>query len=285
MTGFGKEVCEFKEKTISVEIKTLNSKQLDLYIRMPLNYREKDIEIRSLISKKLERGKVDLTLSIENADFTADYTFNKTLAKKYFEEFKTFSKEINETEINLLPSILKMPEVLKKKEDEINEVEWTQIKSVLDKAIEEVDKFRSDEGKSLAKDFSERIELISKLLVKIEPFEKQRIENIRNRIHLSLKEITNEDTIDKDRFEQELIFYLEKLDITEEKVRLKNHCDYFFQTMKESSSGKKLGFITQEIGREINTIGSKANDSDIQKLVVQMKDELEKIKEQLLNIL
>ena len=285
MTGFGKEVCELNGKGISVEIRSLNSKQLDLYLRIPPKYREKELEIRTILSKKLERGKIDFTINIENSDVTADFIFNKTLAKKYFEELKSFSKEINEPETNLLPSILKMPDVLKKNEEEINDDEWNQIKLVLDKAVEEVNIFRSDEGKILAKDFSERIEIIAKLLVKIEPFEKQRIENIRNRILLSLKEITNDEKIDKDRFEQELIFYLEKLDITEEKVRLKNHCEYFLQTMKESSSGKKLGFIAQEIGREINTIGSKANDADIQKFVVQMKDELEKIKEQLLNIL
>ncbi len=284
MTGFGKSEKEFNGKTISVEIKTLNSKQSDIYIKSPYYYREKEFEIRALLNNKLERGKIDLTVFISNDDNTSDYTFNRQLAKKYYTEIKEFSTEINE-ENDLLPVIMKMPDVLKKQSEGINEEEWKIVLSAIDEAVSGIEHFRMDEGKILAKDILFRIQSILALLEEIEPFEKARISTIGERIRKNVKQHLTDEKINQDRFEQELIFYIEKLDITEEKVRLKKHCDYFIQTMNEVSSGRKLGFICQEIGREINTIGSKANEVNMQKIVVMMKDELEKVKEQLGNIL
>ena len=284
MTGYGKSVCELKGKIITFEIKTLNSKQFDIYLRTPSFLRNKEMEFRSLASKYLERGKIDLSINSVQSEVSSEYSFNTVLAKKYFNELKKFSAEINESP-ELLPLLLKMPDVLKKEPEEINDDEWLKIKTSLEEAFVLVDQHRMDEGKTLAKDINSRITIILNLLQQIEPFEKSRIEVIRTKLMNGFNQNFKDEKLDKDRFEQEIIYYLEKLDFTEEKVRLKNHCEYFLQTSEENSSGRKLGFIAQEIGREINTIGSKASEVNIQKLVVMMKDELEKIKEQLLNIL
>jgi uncharacterized protein (TIGR00255 family) len=287
MTGFGKSVSEIPGKKITVEIRSLNSKQLDLNLRLPYLYKEKELELRTDISKQIERGKVDVTVFTELTQQTLPVALNKELAKTYYKELKSLSEELNEDHSNLLSLIVKMPDVLKAEREiaELDEVEWKQVKASVDKAIDAFQKFRSDEGKTLEVEFVTRIGIINKLLSEVVAMDSQRVEHIRTRIKTSIAEAIEKEKIDQNRFEQELIYYIEKLDITEEKLRLKTHLDYFSATMKEPASGRKLGFITQEIGREINTIGSKANDATIQKLVVQMKDELEKIKEQLLNVL
>jgi uncharacterized protein (TIGR00255 family) len=286
MTGFGKSITEITGKKINVELRSLNSKQLDLNFRIPYIYKEKELELRSEVSKQVERGKVDVGIYLENIQDAAPVAINKTLAKFYYKELEGLSTELNEAQ-NLLPLVLKMPEVLKAEKEivELDEAEWKEIRKVVDQAIEAFQKFRSDEGRTLEKEFRSRIAIIASLLQEVVALDSLRINAIKERIKNNLSEIIDKEKIDQNRFEQELIYYIEKLDITEEKLRLKTHLDYFITTMEEAAAGRKLGFITQEIGREINTIGSKANDSGIQKLVVQMKDELEKVKEQLLNVL
>ncbi len=287
MTGFGKAVIEIPGKKITVEVRSLNSKQLDLNLRMPYVYKEKELELRSEISKQIERGKVDLSVYTESTQDVLPVAINKTLVKTYYKELKALSEELNEDNQNLMALILKMPDVMKAEREvvELDEEEWNQVKSVVNKAIEAFQKFRSDEGKTLANEFNSRIGIIYELLAEVMSNDAVRVETIRTRIKSNIAELVEKEKIDENRFEQELIYYIEKLDITEEKLRLKTHLDYFLKTMEEPGCGRKLGFISQEIGREINTIGSKANDATIQKMVVQMKDELEKIKEQMLNVL
>ena len=287
MTGFGKATAEIPGKKVTVEVRSLNSKQLDLNLRLPYLYKEKELELRADISKQIERGKVDITVFTEATQDSLPVAINKTLAKTYYKELKALSDELGEGNQNLLAMVVKMPDVMKAEREvvELDEAEWKQIKATVDKAIDAFQKFRSDEGKTLSNEFTTRIGLIDNLLVEVVKMDAARVENIRSRIKNSLSEVIEKEKIDQNRFEQELVYYIEKLDITEEKLRLKTHIDYFLNTMNEPASGRKLGFISQEIGREINTIGSKANDASVQKLVVQMKDELEKIKEQLLNVL
>ncbi|MBL0331149.1 MAG: YicC family protein [Bacteroidetes bacterium] len=287
MTGFGKATAEIPGKKVTVEVRSLNSKQLDLNLRLPYLYKEKELELRAEISKQIERGKVDITIFTEATQDSLPVAINKTLAKTYYKELKALSDELDEVTPNLLALVVKMPDVMKAEREvvELDEAEWKQIKATVDKAIDAFQKFRGDEGKTLANEFNTRIGLIDTLLAEVVKMDAFRVENIRTRIKNSLSEVIEKEKIDQNRFEQELVYYIEKLDITEEKLRLKTHIDYFLNTMKEPGSGRKLGFISQEIGREINTIGSKANDASVQKLVVQMKDELEKIKEQLLNVL
>lgn len=287
MTGFGKATAEIPGKKVTVEVRSLNSKQLDLNLRLPYLYKEKELELRADISKQIERGKVDITIFTEATQDAVPVAINKTLAKTYYKELKALSDELDEVTPNILALVVKMPDVMKAEREvvELDEAEWKQIKATVDKAIDAFQKFRSDEGKTLSNEFTTRIGLIDNLLIEVVKMDAARVENIRSRIKNSLSEVIEKEKIDQNRFEQELVYYIEKLDITEEKLRLKTHIDYFLNTMKEPGSGRKLGFISQEIGREINTIGSKANDATVQKLVVQMKDELEKIKEQLLNVL
>ena len=287
MTGFGKSEVEFSNKKITIEIKSLNSKQLDINTRLPFNYNEKDLEIRNIISKNLERGKVFFSLNSESLGDESIYNINKGIAKKYYLELKSLAQEIGEDKnTDYLQLLSKMPEVIKQEKDKIDDSEWKEISKCIDESIKKLNEFRSEEGQSIEKDFIHRISIISELLENVDKFEHERIIKIKEKFRKSLNGFIEANKIDENRFEQEIIYYLEKIDITEEKIRLAKHLDYFIQTMKESSSqGKKLGFITQEIGREINTLGSKANDVDLQKIVVQMKDELEKIKEQLMNIL
>jgi uncharacterized protein (TIGR00255 family) len=287
MTGFGKAIHEIPGKKITVEIRSLNSKQLDLNLRIPYLYKEKELELRTEIGKQLERGKVDVTVFTETTQESTPTSLNKTLAKAYFNELKSLSEELNEGTENLLSIVVKMPDVLKAEREtvELDEKEWNEVKATVNRAIEAFQKFRDDEGKSLENEFNNRIGIIAKLLNEVLQLDDARVTNIKNRIKNNLEEVIDTNKIDQNRFEQELIYYIEKLDITEEKLRLKTHLNYFNDTMKEPGSGRKLGFISQEIGREINTIGSKANDAGMQKMVVQMKDELEKIKEQLLNVL
>lgn len=285
MTGFGKATTEQKDKKITVEARSLNSKQLDLNLRLPYLYREKEHELRLSVSKILERGKVDISVNVEHTESVKPITINKELATGYFNELKTLAQLIGEEKQNLLPLIIKMPDVIQTEKTEISEQEFKTLeKTILDAAIE-LDKFRQREGEQLSKELKGRIDSILQLLQQVEKADSQRIEIVKNRIRKNIEELVDKQKIDENRFEQEIIYYLEKMDITEEKVRLKMHCEYFIKTMNEPGAGRKLGFISQEIGREINTIGSKANDVTIQKTVVQMKDELEKVKEQLLNIL
>jgi len=285
MTGFGKATKEFENKTVNVEIRSLNSKNLDLSLRLSSTYRDKEHELKSEITKLLERGKVDLSVYVESKIEETPVQINTDLAKSYYIQLKQLATELNEPSTNLMAHVLKMPDVLKSERKEPNEQDWKDIQSVIFLAVEGLNNFRLDEGKSIEKDFETRLGIIADSLDKIKEHDATRIQNIRDRIKKNLEEVVGKEKVDNNRFEQELIYYIEKLDINEEKVRLKTHLDYFIKTMKEPAGGRKLNFIGQEIGREVNTIGSKANDAEMQKLVVLMKDELEKIKEQTNNVL
>ncbi len=285
MTGFGKATKEFENKTVNVEIRSLNSKNLDLSLRLSSTYRDKEHELKSEITKLLERGKVDLSVYVESKIEETPVQINTDLAKSYYNQLKQLAIELNEPTTNLMAHVLKMPDVLKSERKEPNEQDWKDIQSVILLAVEGLNNFRSDEGKSIEKDFETRLGIIADSVEKIKEHDAARIQNIRDRIKKNLEEVVGKEKVDNNRFEQELIYYIEKLDINEEKVRLKTHLDYFIKTMKEPAGGRKLNFIGQEIGREVNTIGSKANDAEMQKLVVLMKDELEKIKEQTNNVL
>lgn len=285
MTGYGKEEATIKDKRVSIEVRSLNSKGLDVSTRMPGVYREKELSVRNLIAEKLERGKIDLSIFIESSEGIKGTQINREVVKSYYSQLKNISKDIKQEPNDLLEIIMRLPDVMKAEREEFDESEWKHILKVMDSAIKKMDQFRMKEGKSLENELRMRIDLIQKALSKVSADDNNRITAIREKIRKGIEEMVAKDKIDNNRFEQELIYYIEKLDITEEKVRLKTHLDFFLKTMNEDASGKKLGFISQEIGREINTIGSKANDADIQKVVVQMKDELEKIKEQLNNVL
>jgi uncharacterized protein (TIGR00255 family) len=286
MTGYGKSVKEMPNRRITIEIRSVNSKQLDLNLRLPNIYREKELEIRSLIGAKLERGKVDVGLNVESTLGQINFTLDKALATNYYIELKTLGDALSLPETDYLAILARLPDVVKPVTEPLVEEDWKDVMATLEEALEKLDTFRIHEGQVLEKDFVQRIGMIKAKLKQAEPFEKQRIISLKERIRKNLREFMDSESYDENRLEQELFYYIEKLDITEEKIRLLKHCDHFIQTTSEEGfNGKKLGFITQEIGREINTLGSKANDADIQKLVVGMKDELEKIKEQLLNIL
>jgi uncharacterized protein (TIGR00255 family) len=286
MTGFGNAVAEFGSKTISVDIRSLNSKFFDLTLRVPSAYREKDMEMRTMLGRELERGKVEVYINIDSSEPQRKSRINKDIVRQYHAELKALNEELKINSENYLDAILRLPDALNMEEAHFDEEEWNQINETLQSAMKAFNAFRDKEGKFMEKDLRERIDAIEENLKKIEPLEEGRIENIRKRLADQLKESAAKDAVDKNRFEQEVLYYLEKMDVTEEKVRLRSHCLYFLDTMKEpQSNGKKIGFITQEMGREINTLGAKANDAVIQKFVVQMKDELEKIKELMMNIL
>jgi uncharacterized protein (TIGR00255 family) len=288
MTGFGKTEFEVGNKKITLEIKSLNSKQLDINTRIPAMYREKDIEIRRLISEKLTRGKVDFALYLDNLGTESTSRINAAIVKDYFSQLKAIHQELGlEVNETIMESIMRLPETVKMVYDELDESEWLVVRENLVKSLEDLNRFRDQEGLALKTDIVANIANILDLLKQVEPFENQRMENVKTKIKESLDTLQLNGSLDKNRFEQELIYYIEKLDINEEKVRLANHCSYFTETMMDESepSGRKLGFIAQEIGREINTLGSKANESNLQRIVVQMKDNLEKIKEQVLNVL
>jgi len=284
MTGYGKSVLHLVDKKITIEVKSLNSKNLDLNVRMPSYYREKELHVRKKLASKLVRGKVDFSIYIEMTSDETPSKINKKVVSSYMQQLKNVVQAGSTHDLELLQMAVKMPDALKIEREELNEQEWAQISSHIDEAIKEIIQYRMDEATSLEEDFKLRIKNIQLYLEEIKSFDSERIDHVKKRLQKSIE--TLEVTIDQNRFEQELIYYLEKLDINEEKVRLTNHLLYFLQELDtEDSNGKKLGFIVQEIGREINTIGSKANYAPMQKLVVQMKDELEKIKEQLLNVL
>lgn len=285
MTGFGKAVCDTKNRKITVELRSLNSKQADIFIKLPMLFREKESEIRYLLQKELERGKIDISVHIESKQVEKPVTINKEVITAYYNELKPINDELFKTNPDWLSVIMRLPETLTQQTNELDENEWKIFLNTIHLAIEQLIDFRNKEGLVLEKELLNRISNIETLHAQVDLYESIRIENVKTRIKQNLTELLGKEGFDKNRFEQELIYYLEKMDFTEEKTRLNNHCKYFKETCAEENPGRKLGFITQEIGREINTLGSKANHSDIQRLVVQMKDELEKIKEQLLNIL
>ena len=282
MTGFGKASLQLPTKKITVEIKSLNSKGLDLNTRMPSVFREMELSLRNQLSQRLERGKIDFSLYVEVTGEETSSKINVPIVKAYINQMKAVLPNADETE--LMKMAVRMPDVLKTEREEIDENEWKQIQTVIDEALNNIQKFRSDEGLSLEKEFVLRTTNINSLMNEAVSFDTERIETVKTRLRTALDELKV--NVDENRFEQELIFYLEKYDITEEKVRLENHLNYFVETLSGTeANGRKLGFISQEIGREINTMGSKSNHSGMQKIVVMMKDELEKIKEQVLNVL
>ena len=286
MTGYGSAKGTVGTQSVTVEIRSLNSKFLELNVRLPVQFRDKELEIRADVGKLLERGKADLNVSIDNNELAKRSTVNKEIFLAYYEDLKSLATETGMSDDNMLDAILKLPAVLNSEKSEMDGAQWKQLKALIKSAVEQFNLFRSNEGNVLEQDVTQRLNAIENAVPQLEQYEQARIESVRARLHKSVNELKDQLNIDTNRFEQELIYYIEKLDISEEKVRLKSHCDYFLQTMNsKEANGKKLGFITQEIGREINTIGSKANDANMQRIVVEMKDELEKLKEQLANIL
>lgn len=286
MTGFGKALGNRGEVSYNVELRSLNSKQTDIYVRIPNHFKSKELDIRTMLTKALSRGKIEMSLNIHGNTAESVQTINSTLAKHYHQELKNLAGALGENTNDLLPMVLKMPEVLANKAPELDEEEWEYIVSLIEEAIAKHAEFRDVEGQSLEDDFKVRIDNITRLLSEVEDYEDIRVESVRDRLSKGVEALSQTENLDKNRHEQEIIYYIEKLDINEEKVRLTAHLKYFVETMNAGGTiGKKLGFITQEMGREINTLGSKAYHQDIQKIVVQMKDELEKIKEQVLNVL
>lgn len=286
MTGFGKATTELSKRKVTVEIKSLNSKQLDLSVRMPNLYKENEMSIRNLLSRELERGKVDFLIYVENIGNETPNQINQNLLEGYYKQIKDSADKLGiETPIDWFQTLLRLPDVLKYEAQEADAEEWDAVLKVIKEAIKQLIDFRKQEGAMLQKLFEEKIGNITTLLNDIEPHEIERVEKVKTRITEALQKIEDFD-YDKNRFEQEMIYYIEKLDINEEKSRLTNHLSYFLETMKSGSGqGKKLGFISQEMGREINTMGSKSNHAEMQQIVVRMKDELEQIKEQVLNVL
>lgn len=281
MTGYGKSVLQLPTKKISIELKSLNSKNLDVNARMPSMYRAKELDLRKLLAKHLVRGKVDFSLYVEITGEDTSSKINKTVVKEYIKQLKDV---VNGDDVELLKMAVRLPDAVTTERDDIDEEEWLKIAEGINEAISKIVNYREDEGAILKQDFTDRISTLKELLDQVIAIDPERIEGVRARLEKGIADI--KEKVDENRFEQELVYYIEKFDITEEKVRLDNHLDYFIKTLNsDDSNGKKLGFISQEIGREINTIGSKSNYAPMQKLVVQMKDELEKIKEQLLNVL
>lgn len=288
MTGFGKAECIIKDKKVTIELKSVNSKQLDLNVKLPYLIKDKEVEVKQLLSAVLERGKIDCYVSTERQETeSATKNFDDIFILNSFKELKKITKSLKLSDEEIFSQVMRLPDATKKTEAEVvTEKDLKSFMAAMKKAITAFNEFREQEGKALEKDILARINNISKGLKAIEKYDQPRIEKIKQRIKDNLTEVIEVNKIDNNRFEQELIYYIEKLDVTEEKVRLKNHCDYFLETAKkENNSGRKLAFISQEIGREINTIGSKANNSEMQKIVVEMKDELEKVKEQINNVL
>ncbi|MCE5206644.1 MAG: YicC family protein [Porphyromonadaceae bacterium] len=286
MTGYGKAVAVLPNKKVTIEIKSLNSKQFDLFTRLPVIYREKEIALRNALAQRLERGKVDLSMNVEVISRDVSAKIDHHVVGQYYREITGLSEEFSIP----LPDdwfllLMRLPEVMRQEPEELDEREWETIELAINRAVDELIGFRKQEGEMLTKVLTEKIQLIRSLLVDVDPFEMERIEKIKSRIYEGLNNLEGIE-YDKNRFEQEMIYYIEKLDVNEEKTRLAHHLNYFIETLADThSQGKKLGFIAQEIGREINTLGSKSNQSGMQRIVVQMKDELEQIKEQILNIL
>lgn len=286
MTGYGKAELSQNGKTIKAEIRSLNSKFLDLSLRLPFSFKDKEMEVRSMITEQLQRGKIDLFIGVETATEVKSVTIDKALAKQYYKELKSLSKELGTGKKNLLELVMQFPDVIGSEKADPADEEFPTILQVLREAVKDLQQFRLKDGAGLEKIFTENVTAILSLLEQAETYEKERVTLIQTKLRNQLSELVAAEEYDRNRFEQELIYYLERIDFSEEKVRLRSHCEYFLKVMTDNeSNGRKLNFISQEMGREINTLGSKANHAAIQKLVVQMKDELEKIKEQLLNVL
>lgn len=286
MTGYGLASTEYLQKKITVEIRSLNSKFLELNVKMPRNYSEKESTIRNEATKAIERGKANVNIIIEQTTQVESSLLNKDKFNSYYKQLDQLATELGVEKTNLFQQTLSIQDIWSVQEQSADEEEWKAIYNTFTQAIQNFNQFRADEGATLAADLKKRVELILEAIPEVEKFESNRVPAIKDKLESILKDAVGAENVDKNRLEQELIYFIEKYDITEEKIRLKSHCAYFFLVMKEKeANGKKLGFITQEIGREINTMGSKANDASIQKIVVGMKDELEKVKEQLLNII
>lgn len=284
MTGYGKSVLQLSDKKVTIEVKSLNSKNLDLNVRVPSYYREKELEVRKKLASKLIRGKVDFSIYVEMTADETSTTVNKGVVSEYIKQLRNVVQTGSSDDVELLKMAVRMPDALKTEREELDEEEWNEISKHIQEAIKEILQYRIDEAASLEEDFKVRIQNIQSYLEEVKSLDGERIEQVKQRLQKAINDLKVE--VDENRFEQELIYYLEKLDINEEKVRLANHLEYFLKELATSdSNGKKLGFIIQEIGREINTIGSKANFAPMQKAVIQMKNELEKIKEQILNVL
>ncbi len=285
MTGFGRATLMLPQKKITVEVKSLNSKQLDVSMRIPTSYKEKELTVRSYLSNQLRRGKIELSIFVENLGAESNYKINKHQVDAYIKSLQEFG-DAKIASADLLAIAMQLPDAMKVGREELDQNEWKNVMSIIEQAVSALIDYRKTEGLSLEKDMMSQISLIDALHDEVPKYEQERLSTIKDRIAIKLNDVLKSVDFDRDRLEQEMIYFIEKLDISEEKVRLKNHCSYFIETMNsKDSNGKKLGFISQELGREINTMGSKANHSEIQKLVVQMKDALEKIKEQVLNVL
>jgi uncharacterized protein (TIGR00255 family) len=285
MTGFGRATLVLPKKKITVEAKSLNSKQVDISTRIPSFYKEKELDVRSYLSNTLRRGKIELSIFVENISTDTQHKINQELVNTYMDALQGVGEEKIEAGA-LLSMAMRLPDAMKVEREDFNKDEWIAVMNVVKQAVEALIDYRKTEGISLEKDIKEQIHTIDRLHDQVPRYEQERLNTIKERISTKLSDVLQSVDFDKDRLEQEMIYFIEKLDVSEEKVRLKNHCSYFIETMNsEESNGKKLGFISQELGREINTMGSKANHTEIQKLVVQMKDALEKIKEQTLNVL
>ena len=285
MTGFGRATSTINDKTITVEIRSLNSKFTDVRFKMPQAYKDKEHILRKLVSDKAQRGKIDVTIDLKSLNGDGEYALNQALFTKYYKELHQLSNELSMPQADIMQAILRIPNVVSSAQDEVDDSEWQAVLDTINEALANFTAFRLEEGTAMEKDCRARIDSILSLLSELEPMESSRVEKLRQRIHKHMDEYVGKDNIDANRFEQEILYYLEKMDITEEKVRLAQHCKYFIEVLdsKETIKGRKISFISQEMGREINTLGSKANSSDIQRSVVKMKDELEKIKEQVLN--
>lgn len=286
MTGFGSARATFGQKNISVEIRSVNSKFADVRFKLPQNYRDKEYEIKKVLTDDVTRGKLEFTLSVQDNNGHAEASINKNLFRKYYSELSNLASELNIETGDIMQTILRIPEVINSDEQTVDEEEWEMVRETISAAVASFHQYRLDEGESIRKDLISRIQNIQQLQDKIDPFATKRVQNLRTRLKQLLEDNKLTDNVDGQRFEQEILYYLEKIDINEEKVRLTQHCQYFLQELEsqEIQVGRKLGFISQEIGREINTLGAKAYDADIQRYVVMMKDELEKIKEHVANI-
>lgn len=287
MTGYGRAHGSFGEKTITVEVRALNSKMTDIKLRLPADFKEKEVELRKIVSDHAERGKIDVVVEVQNADGAASVSLNEALFRGYHRELTRLTSELGIGQTDLLQAILRIPNVVSAASGEVDEDEWEAVCETVTRALDSFKNFREQEGKALEADLRLRVANILLLLADVTPFEKDRFERMRERLRNNMEEAVGKESLDSNRFEQEILYYLEKMDVTEEKVRLEQHCKYFLEQMSnpKQSAGRSLGFISQEMGREINTLGAKAYDADIQRFIVQMKDELEKIKEQLANVL
>ncbi len=286
MTGYGKKTIQLSTKKITLEVKSLNSKNLDLNVRIPGYYKEKELEVRKTISTHLKRGKIDFSLYVEMTADESSTSINSALVKEYMQQLRNIVQSGNTNDVELLQMAVRMPDALRTEREELDEGEWKLISEGIHEVIEKLIDYRTEEGKAMEADFKSRIDTIKSLLEEVINLDEERLQGIRTRLENTVEEIRAKNQLDQNRFEQEVLFYLEKLDINEEKVRLNSHLEYFEKTLNSpESNGKKLGFITQEMGREINTTGAKANFAPMQKVVIQMKNELEQIKEQVLNVL